>query len=531
MIYNKFNNYIYEHFFNKERFGETILMVVDEFVMNEFFIRFQTSKKELEDEIRQNFNRSWAFILSKNKGIPNILGFIAIQIYEAFLMQNEDKFSSREYNPRLAKCLNVSQNQLQKLYTFYQDNLWHKLELWASQNGFSLPIPETGYGPRRYTQYPLSQALLNQEDLKKIPFLFQNVGLKPDEYLAFEDFEVLIKHSDENIHLTNHYYRVKEKLLQQNREQLLYLQLFGFFNNEWDGSYPDEIEKGAKKKNAIEKNQAHLTITNNLDTLKILNQEYQCLHEFVLLNQHIFKTIKEYYNSFHPDILIFVKDKSYNEWIDRRYLEQEGEHIIICKTNSRTEAFIHDLDSNYTKLPNPYFSIFKVSLSNKISNHFYWKPFFSKKSKNYVCENGLKLSRKVWMLGAGPTIRFFKETDAWINGEKLIFNNNEYTISCRDFGEGTFRLKVKDWSPEKFQIKKPKVISNTDLQGWQVKISQPTWEHSTEKYQISGLSTWFPVCIEKSSIRTWVNALTQKSSKIKNSSIVINAIKQSKYGL
>ncbi len=506
-------------------------MVVDAFIMNEFYIRFQTSQKELQEEIRQKFRLNWRFSLSKKKGRPKLLGFVAIQIYEAFLMQDEDKFSAREYNPRLEKYLNVSQNQLQNLYAYYQDNLWHNLETWANDNEFNLCIPETRQGAGRYTQYPLSQALLNQEDLKKVPFLFQNAGLKPDEYLAFEDFIALIKCSDRNIHLPNHYYRVKEKLFEQNREQLLFLQLFGFFNNEWNGSYPDEIKKDRQKNQYIDKSRTYLTISNNLETLKILNQDYECLQECTIEIQNLFKIISKYYNPFHPEILIFIKDKSYDEWIDCRYLEPQNEYIIICMTSSRTVTFIHHLDNNHTKLPNPYFSIFKVNLSNKISKHFYWKPFFSKKLKNYAFENGLKLSRKTWMFGAAPTIRFFEKTDAWINGKKLHFNNDELNISCRDFEEGIYRLKVRDLPPEKFQIKKPKVIPNIDLQGWQVNKSEASWEHNTERYQIAGLSTWFPITIEKASARAWANAFTQKSGKIKNSSIVINAIKQSKYDI
>jgi len=266
-----------------------------------------------------------------------------------------------------------------------------------------------------------------------------------------------------------------------------------------------------------------------LEKLKILNQDYECLHDCALADQQLFKTIKKYYNTFFSEILFFIKDKSYDEWIDCRYLEPKGEHIIICKTNSLADKFIHNLDNNCAKLTNPYASIFKVNLGNKIPNHFYWKPLFSKKLKSYSFENGLKLSRKTWMFGAGPTIKFFEETDAWINGEKLVFNNDELNISCRDFEEGTFRLKVKDLPPEKFQIKTPKVIPNIDSYGWQVKISEPVWEHNVESFQISGLSTWFPVKLEKASTRKWVNALTKKSGKIKNSSIVINAIKQSKY--
>ncbi len=507
-------------------------MAVDETLMIDFYDKHNVTEQGLIDNYKHYFVSNYPLFIDENTGF-RYFGFVALQIYVAYLMHNDNNYTERAYRPRLAEFLQIDNTyELARLFVSYQDNAWQKLKKWGEKNDFIICIPKQSelQWNRRYVSYPLSQALLNQEDLKKSPILFQNAGLKPDEYLAFEDFVTLIKDSDKNVHLSKHYYRVKEKLQEQNREQLLQLQLFGFFNNEWDGSYPNEIKKDKRKNNNIEKNRTYLTICNNLEKLKILNQEYQCLFECTLENQQLFKTIKKYYNLYYPEILIFVRDKSYDEWIDCRYLEPEREHIIICKTNSRAEAFIHNLDSNHTKYANTYYSIFKVRLSSKTSNHFYWKAFFSGKLKNFIFENGLKLSRKTWMFGAGPTIRFFEETDVWINGGKLTFNNDELNISCRDFEEGTFRLKVKDLPPEKFQIKKPTVIPNIDSEGWQVKISEPIWEHNTENYQISGLSTWFPVNLEKASTRTWITALTQKSGKIKNSSIIINAIKHSKYG-
>jgi len=532
MSYKKFNKYIYKYFFKKENIGETIIMAVDEKIMSGFYIKHQISEIEFKEQIRHKFCYTWNSAFEKEKGIPQIFGLIAIQIYVAFLMQKEEgNYTEREYNPRLEDYLGIY--SLQQLYESYQDNLWKRLKKWTKKNNYIVAIPKPKMYAGRYTQYPLSQALLNQEDLKKVPFLFQNAGLKPDEYMPFEDFVLLIEHSDRSIHLPNHYYRVKEKLLEQNKKQLLHLQLFGFFNNEWDGSYPIEKKKEKRKINQIEKNRTFLTIHDNFEKINILNQEYQCLNECSLKHNQLFKIIKKYYNLFHQDILLFIKDKSYDEWIDCRYFEPNSEYIIICKIYSQAEAFIRKLDKDYERYKNAHYSIFKVSLSNKISNHFYWKPFYSKKQKNYTFENGLKLSRKTWMFGAGPTIKFSKKTDAWINGEKLTFNTDELYFSCRDFEDGTYRLKVKNLSPDKFHITKPKVVHDISLLGWKINIKDSMWEIDNQNFQFSGLSTWFPKQAEIENIRTWINGLTKQTakSKIRNSSIVINAIKRAKYGI
>jgi hypothetical protein len=506
-------------------------MAVDETLMNDFCGKHQTSKKDLKEEIREKFRYYWNTSFTKKKGIPKFLGLIAIQIYEASLMQNEKKFSAREYNPRLEKYLDVSQGQLQVLYANYQDNLWHKLEIWADEEGFNICIPEIGLGAGRYTQYPLSQALLNQEDLKQIPLLFQNAGLKPNEYLSFKSFIKLIQDSDYNVGLPSHYYRIKWRLQEQRKEHLLYHQLFGYFNEKWDGTCPGEIEKKNSKQNGIEKNKTNLIINNERTELYIVDQDFNDLFKCTLENIDLFKSIKKYYNPFHKEILIFTEDKSYDEWVDCRYLETNHNHIVICKKYSSAESFVNNLDSNCVEFKFKHFLVFKVSLGEKRSNHFYWKPFFNPQPKNYAIGNGLKLSRKTWMVGAGPNINFFEKTDAWINGERISFEDDNLEISCRNFEVGTYRLKVKSYPPEKIEILKPSYIPESVNSGWKINQKVSLWQSDNDNYQISGFLDTFPTKTEQASVRNWVAALTQKSNESQNSAVVINAIKQSKYGL
>ena len=531
MIYKKFNKYIYEHFFNSENFGETIILVVDETLIKDFCEKHKTSKKDLKEEIREKFRFYWNSSFSKKKGIPKFLGLIAVQIYEASLMQNEKKFSAREYNPRLEKYLDVSQSQLQILYSNYQDKLWHKLETWADESGFNICIPEIGFGAGRYTQYPLSQTLLNQEDLKQIPLLFQNAGLKPDENLSFKSFKKLIKDSDNIIGLPCHYYRIKQRLLEQNKEYLLYLQLFGYFNEKWDGLYPTEIEKTKSKQNQIERNRTNLIINNDLNEHSVINHDFKCLYKCSIERFDFLNSIRKYYNPFYNELFIFIRDAYYDEWIDCRYLETNHEHIIICKKNSRVESFIHNLDSNHVRIELKYYLVFKVRIGEKKSKHFYWNSFFNAQPKNYAFEGGLKLSRKTWMLDAGPNIIFFEKTDAWINGERFYFDKNNFEISCNNFEAGTYRLKVKDFAPEKFEIKESNYITQTFNQGWKIDLKNAIWDGAQEDYQFAGLSTWFPKLKEKASTQTWIAALTTKSNNQKNSSTVITAINRAKHGI
>jgi len=533
MIYNKFNEYIYEHFFNSENFGETIIMAVDETIMADFYNESNITEQSLIDDFKRTFVFSSLPIDKENK-IPNFFGFVAIQIYVAFLMHNDESFTERAYRPRLADFLQIDEKyKLKKLFENYQEKAWKMLRKWGKKNGYVLPIPKAKelQWNRRYVSYPLSQALLNQEDLNKAPLLFQNAGLKPDENLSFKSFKELIKNSDNNIGLPSHYYRIKERLQEENKEQLLYLQLFGYLNEKWDGLYPSEIEKAKNKQNQIKRNRTNLIFDNDLKELSVINHDFDCLYKCDIERADLFNSIKKYYNPFHSELFIFMRDAYYDEWIDCRYLEINHEHIIICKKNSRAESFIHNLDSNHTRIELKHYFVIKVHIGEKRSKDSYWHLFFNAQPKNYSFEGGLKLSRKTWMHDAGPNIIFFEKTDAWINGEKIDFDENNFECSCNNFEAGTYHLKVKDFAPEKFEIKEVNYITQIFNQGWKIDRKNVIWEGAHEDYQINGLSTWFPELKEKASTQTWIAALTSKSNNQKNSSIVITAINKSKHGI
>ena len=183
MIYNDFNLYIHNYFFKEENHGETIILAVDDSVINDFCREYRVSEEELQKSVSEKYNRSWDLTLTEEMDIPQYIGLIAIQVYLASLMENDDDFSAGQFNPRLCQYLGVTINKLQELYRLYQDSLWHNLKKWVAYNNFNILIPEMKSGKGRFVQYPLSQALLNKEDLKNAPYLFEKVGLKIGENL------------------------------------------------------------------------------------------------------------------------------------------------------------------------------------------------------------------------------------------------------------------------------------------------------------------------------------------------------------
>lgn len=534
MTYKEFNKYIYNHYFNEEKYGETIIIAVDESIIANFCSEYSVTPMELQCELANKFSgygREWSLAFEKDNEIPSFFGLIAIQVYNAFLMRNEGYYTANAYRGRLADYLMIYDERLDYLFRCYQDDLWRELKTWAISNNFKIEIPDIGWGKGRYVQYPLSQAILNQEDLKKTPLLFKSIGLKPNELLTFIDFKRLVVNSENYENCSNHYIRIRNKLEEQNKGELLYYQLFDFYNNTWNGSYPEETIKTRNQSETKKRiDNSHLILNSELNLITIF-QDDTPIKEFSIEQKDIFKSINQFYKLPHDDILFFQKDETYEDFMEARFLETNSIFIIICKIFSNPYSFIGKLDSNYRNYSNSIYGIFEINTKENCSDHYFWKSFYSSGKRTYTFENGLKLSRKTWMFGAGPSIKFEKKTRAWINGKRLDFSCDESEFSLRDYPVGTYKLKVENLSPDNFEIKDPVSKICLDKMGWQVNNKESCWKITVENYQISGLTAKFSKKGESSGVRAWVAALTKKSDNERNSSIVINAIKQSKNGI
>ena len=512
-------------------------MAVDESVMDEFYRKYNLTEEEFRIQINNKFGYNWYPVLSETNKIPQLFGFIAIQIYVAHLMYDGDGYTATAYRPRLATFLRIEEKyELKILFETCQDKAWKMLRKWAKKNDFTLHIPkqkELAWN-RRYVTYPLSQALLNQEDLCKAPLLFEKVRLKPNEILSFKDFKYLINKAERNTNLSNHYKNVRERLIRDfQSDDLLKHQLFDFYNYKWDGYYLDELENGKTQQNKSKgNNKDYIILTRDFKTINVYDDTDNFLKTEILVNeQNLFRKLEKHYNFPNDEILVFIKDEEYGDYIGTRYIETNKTFILICKKFSEPCSVVNKLDSDYEDYSNSNYGIFMVKISDKISSHYYWKHLFSIGSKILSFEGGLKLSRKVWMKGAGPTLRFEKKTKIFLNGIRLNLENNLFH-SMLEYPEGTYVLVFGEFPPERFRIEEPEfLITELIEDGWKINKNIPYWEHANENYQISGLSTNFPTKIEQASVRTWVSALTQKPNKLRNSSIIVNAIKQSKYGI
>lgn len=517
-MYLEFNNYIKDEFFSVEYTGETILFSVDESVINRFIEKREITYHVFQENIRDGLSYSWS---SKTINRTQCFGICALQIYVAHQMSDDNKFSSQEYNPRLAQFLNIDTNKLQKLYSESQNDLWGNLRSFCDENSFRVNIPLPTYGKGCYVQYPFSQTLLNKEDLKKAPILFERVGIKKNEYLLFEEFSNMIEYADNSSCMSNHYYKVKDKLIIDfDSYNQLFQQLYNYFINEWDGFYLNSTRRTLKSKiQDLTKETLTFVLECNLENISVYNFDYDHIKTMFVTSDNVFQQIKDFQELYVEEFLMFETDCISKESSYVRKFEIGKQYVLVCKKRSSASKFIASLTKVET-LANSHYDIFITGILSKKPRHLFWSKYFSFKSRNYKIQGGLKLNHKTWMIGCGPQILLDKKSKAWLNG-KIITDS---VFNCSELPAGNYRLKVDGFPPEKFKIEEPKYNVSDNCNGWVIEKKNYLWVQDNMNTNLVGLFCDFTKNESVITIRSWIKGITQD----KNKTIHINRVVKEK---
>jgi hypothetical protein len=532
MIYSQFNDYIKNKFFSSVSIGSHVVLSVDKQVIDEFCNYTKISEQQLNNEFKQRFYENWSFALQTE----NFFGLIAIQVYIAHLMhenhKNEKIISASNYNEIFSKYIGVSTSVIQRLYSDYQNNLWHKFADWAIQNSFSLNLPEKSEGPWSKVKYPLSQALLNQEDLAHLPNLFANVGLRSAESLSFIDFLGIVKKSESIQFLTNHYFKVKERLSKDDNEELLYRQVFEYYCS-WDGEINKKERQKVKVISNIDEQRSQLFLTSDKTQLRIIYNNSP-IENIDINSRDLFQKTNKYYRLPYSDIMIFVKDEIYEDWEITRYLEFGRTNLIICKRDDPYEYLAKRIDPNCILNQKRFYSLIEIDITQNYIPDSRWEQYFSKQALPVTIQNGLKIDRNAWIFQAGPDLYFDQKVDSWINSKKVEFPDDNLIIRLKECDIGMYVLKIRNHKPIHIEIREPGCNYSECIHGWQIDKNPAKWEPIKNQFQISGLvNTFSHEQAEEPAIREWieVNLGIGKKKQNRNTPLITNAIKRAKYGI
>lgn len=520
MKYLLFNNYIYDFYFISDNFGDEIIMSVDSSLINDFLNSYKIKDVDLQDSFIRHFHKNWEYALESTNEVPNSLGLIAIQIYIASLMEDDEvnDFSKNDYNPRLANYLGIAENNIENIYTKWQDNIWQNLKDWATERGFNIYIDKKGKYKGRYIKYPLSHSLLNKDDLKYIPLLFDCCGFTPHEEISFLDFKDEIGNYIDKFKITSHFSKIKSRLEKDGNLDRLYKQIYSFYNNEWEGEVPIINEK---------------TSTNSdIETVKTINSAYyyydyekgailklsgndNLLETIHLTDLNLFSKIKKGAN------ILFFEKGNYEEWQYTRTLSCQT-YIIICE---RFQSYIINQLGNvlndFSYRSNNLYTIKEVEVTN--FNH----RFLSKDTHAYSIENGLKIGRTQWLKNGGPDIVVNVNNQIRINGVP----NKGQRISLRNFEAGTYKIRGGTKRTDIEIVELPFISTNSKETGWSIEKKANKWQYAENEYNINGFNFIFSTIAIDENTQTWINAVLKKQKKQKYKAQVINALNRRNYGI
>lgn len=119
---------------------------------------------------------SFRLLRGEKKGIPNGVGFLALLVYAATLMQEEEDIGDNNYFLRLHEVLldnSAGVGRPDGMPPGSETSLWDSWNLFLADSGF-LPTAEPGIGPQKYLRYIISQTILRECDKEYLADIMQD---------------------------------------------------------------------------------------------------------------------------------------------------------------------------------------------------------------------------------------------------------------------------------------------------------------------------------------------------------------------
>ncbi len=532
MDYRIANKAIHDYILRTRSNGNSIFLSFDIYELKVVSKELIISNDELLKLLCNTFQKSWETAKEIIAGIPQSFGLIALQGIAAFKMHDNNERGRNPYKVHLQNLLEIeNENIIQQLFEGEkeeradQEIIWENLRAYFYSLDLILEIPEARTGPGRYIQYPLSQALLNSEDLKYITPIFKKLTNEDTRLIKDVDFIKEIKQEIEhgNDFLTRH----AQRLFNDSKieDEILYKQILSFYYN-WDGIIHFKEKQESKSENKRTNDRLLLTLDEDewKTYLQSEDEEYTEIELGSILQYHSHKNSK----GKRKYVILFTPVEHYDEEFEESNYLYIGKEAIICLDRNRALFIFNDLQKlNAEKLfESTNICIYKLHISESIKfvSSRIWE--WVKLSPPQLLSGGLKLGRKKWMQGAGPIANNTLEYKVW--------RDNEMIDSLADFTHapiGSYRIKVVGHKPIEFSIIAAipllQPIESKEI-GWDL----IEWKPATTEFNVEGAMINMTTKEENSSIRNWIELNKNKRRKRRTYQTIVNkSIQRAKYGI
>lgn len=543
-IYEDFNKYVYRELFGAENIGQFICLSVDETFINHFCSKKDISLSCYKSAIAEELGKDWSkvMIIEGTDQIPGYLGLLAIQVYAAYLMRKDSLHSERAYNPRMMELLGLNSDyELQSLYRAFQNEVWSLFKDWCSYKGFLVELPKPTTGMRCFIQYPISQALLNQEDCRAVSRFFVKRQVRPFEHFSFNAFCKLIFPVSKG-EINKHFDQLYERHLELRTILNLKKQLFAYYNN-WDGngSFHYERINEVFKNTLIDKSSfdpvfKSIVLSDDLMVVRLVDAWDRELRRFDLNDEGLIEGLKDCDVIFPYNYLILFKfDHNYNDWLETRYVSRENKCLLLFDRmkipSIRMSSYKHMAVREYSTM---FYCIFEFDLDRFSDEEIHRFRDFMDNDAAIELFGGLKISRNIYMHGAGPCIKFNKPGMTWINSVRIPDSKFEQDYSCVEFECGRFVVKSEFDTAIYFEVQKPSWKASVNECGWLLSREGGVWDVTESQGNVNGL--WYNLaqesCLGSAPIRKWIEVAIgcEKCETGINDPLVVRALKRSRNG-
>ncbi|TDE14785.1 hypothetical protein [Dyadobacter psychrotolerans] len=383
-------------------------------------------------------------------------------------MENSEAINAKDYQNQLLPLVGLNTvSNLQQRFSeeiriglSVQEDIWMRSSGYLRTKGISITLPENKKYKGRYTQFPLSQVILNAEDLKEYIDIFRKIemGESPISKDCFlEDFRPLANNSL--------FTRINNKKLNwQEVDDLAELQIFNFFCGNWKNiNYPekDKIGKAAF---------GQKDDTSEVDLLLIKNgntYEFYLNKKIVLPNSNLFKLPFRDKTTLRNNILIFKEIDGYENEFELTKDSQLGEKLIFVLNRGYNRQIEQFLLSNYSPISLcSELVLFEVQFYDSANipealRHFVRQPYPIKL-------RGFKVSRRFeYFEGFGPHIEPIDLQiiySVYHEGTKQEYERDKVKI-------GEYKVRIPGFTDLKFRvISKTKLLDKIEPRnaGWNV---------------------------------------------------------------
>ena len=377
-----------------------------------------------------------------------------------------------------------------------QEAIWLNAVDYLKLNYINISIPKIRPGKGRYVQFPISQIILNYEDLKEYAIFFKSIN-KEFESISFEDFKKFYINRISKFRIS---FRRNSNIKSENQwsdieRKIKIKQIFDYYCSEdWELANQKENEKG----NSIDKKYVIKLYDNKLLFFDLYHQKLENLNSLIMNEQYIiFKENKEYPNEYESVNSISL---NYN-------------NICVIFNSPANTSKINALKNVF-----PVIHCENVSLNIllfKITDTSQFPDFLKNKIiSDYPIElRGFKVSgHKKYFVNSPPKICLKKEIFY-----QIYFNKKR--ISKDEIKEvGKYTIKINGYSNYNFElIEIPSLDYASNFKNKPLLFSSLNYDDK-DGGSISGLKMEYVNNIEMEllTINNWINALAGKKNNSKN---------------